>query len=137
MPAGSQPAIGSLIRVTVKEHQPYGIVCDVDGSDDLVGLLTPPHRPPSPLKVGESCAAVVLDVFTLDGIVDLSAKPVRCPVSFFCRLSLNFYRRDPEIGSSLTARPGNKRYNELCYTGMRCITKTKSPVGTKSCKLYP
>ena len=89
VPKGQDPAIASLIRVTVKKHQTYGIVCDIDGSEDLVGLLTPPHKPPKPLKVGESCYAVVLDVYKLDGIVDLSAKPVRRPV--LPAVSLSFH----------------------------------------------
>lgn len=79
VPTGSIPAVGSLVQVTVKEHQAYGIVCALEGSDDLVGLLSPPHKPDTPLKVGESCAALVLDVYKLDGIVDLSAKSVCCP----------------------------------------------------------
>jgi ribosomal protein S1 len=77
VPVGHDPAIGSLIRVTVREHQSYGIVCDIEGSEDLVGLLTPPHQPSTRLKVGETCSAAVLDVYKLDGIVDLSAREVR------------------------------------------------------------
>lgn len=84
VPKGKDPVIGSQIRVTVKEHQSYGIVCDIEGNEDLVGLLTPPHKPPTELKVGESCSAVVLDVHKLDGIVDLSARTVR-----FCKLHLS------------------------------------------------
>lgn len=80
VPTGKDPVIGSLIRVTVKELQSYGIVCDIEGSEDLVGLLTPPHKPVTPLKVGESCSVVVLDVYKLDGIVDLSARAVCCSI---------------------------------------------------------
>jgi hypothetical protein len=74
---GAEPAISSLLGITAKEQRPYGLVCDVDGDEELVGLLTPAHKPPKPLPVGASSHAVVLDVHELDGIVDLSARKVR------------------------------------------------------------
>ena len=71
------PAIGSKADVVFKEDRDYGMVCDLPQDDSYVGLITTGQKPAAVPAVGKPLAAVILDVHHLDGIVDLSARPVR------------------------------------------------------------
>jgi hypothetical protein len=72
------PTIGSRVAVKAQQARSYGIACDIEGSDHLVGLLTEAHLPAASVpEPGDRLDAIVLDMQPVDGIVDLSAKKVR------------------------------------------------------------
>jgi rRNA biogenesis protein RRP5 len=89
-------APGSLVRATVHEHKPYGVLCDLEAHEDLVGVLLPGHeggegggagaagaakgkkkqqQTSSGLAVGAPLTARALDVDRAQGVVELSARP--------------------------------------------------------------
>lgn len=72
------PVIGSVITVPVTEMRDYGLVCGIpEDSENLVGLIAKHQLASADVNPGDSVEAAVLDVNELDGIVDLSASPVR------------------------------------------------------------
>lgn len=74
----SGPQIGSQVPVTVTEEREYGLVCNLPQGDSFVGLIAPVQRGTAPATAASGAVrAVVLDVHSLDGIVDLSARQVR------------------------------------------------------------
>jgi rRNA biogenesis protein RRP5 len=91
-------APGSLVRATVHDHKPYGVLCDLEAHEDLVGVLLPGHeegaagagaagaatpkknkrqqqQQQQQLAVGTPITARVIDVDRAQGVVELSARP--------------------------------------------------------------
>eukprot|EP00873_Tetraselmis_striata_P003989 jgi/Tetstr1/424253/TSEL_014822.t1 len=63
--------------VPVHELKDYGVVCDLNGHEDLLGLVAH-HQAADELTPGQQIAGRVLDVNKQDGILDLTLKPKLC-----------------------------------------------------------
>eukprot|EP00873_Tetraselmis_striata_P024001 jgi/Tetstr1/444265/TSEL_032157.t1 len=70
-------AIGSAVDGQVHELKDYGVVCDLNGHEDLLGLVAH-HQAADELTPGQQIAGRVLDVNKQDGILDLTLKPKLC-----------------------------------------------------------
>ena len=69
-------AVGSSVTCHVSGIKEYGIVCEVEGDADVVGLISPDHAPspPASLSVGDALEATIIDVDKAGGYVDLSTR---------------------------------------------------------------
>ena len=65
--------VGASMSCTVNSKKDYGVVCDVDGHSDLIGLITH-DQATRELKDGEKFVASVLDFDKIAGYIDLSMK---------------------------------------------------------------
>ena len=73
----SELGVGSKVTCTVNSKKDYGVVCDIEGQNDLIGLITHDHATKD-LKEGEEFTASVLDYDKIAGYVDLSMKQDLC-----------------------------------------------------------
>ena len=66
--------VGSAVSCIVTGNKDYGVVCDLRGKKDLIGLITHDHFE-GKLEEGDEVECVVLDYDEVAGYVDLSSKP--------------------------------------------------------------
>ncbi|CAD7702369.1 unnamed protein product [Ostreobium quekettii] len=92
-------AIGQRVQATVSEIKPYGIVCDFEEHEDLVGLIPKNHSSEGVLNEGDEVEAMVLDVSKHAGIVRLTLRP-----HLVSSGGLNSTRRErPAVAAAVTA----------------------------------
>ncbi|QDZ24213.1 rRNA biogenesis protein [Chloropicon primus] len=65
--------VGTKVSCTVNSKKDYGVVCDIDGHGDLIGLITHDHATRQ-LNEGEKITTTVLDFDKIAGYIDLSMK---------------------------------------------------------------
>ncbi|KAL6748175.1 hypothetical protein V8C86DRAFT_1190558 [Haematococcus lacustris] len=69
-------AVGACCQAALHQVASYGLIMDILGAEDLVGVIRPHHQARGPVPApGAPLTCRVLDVSKLDGIIDLSAAP--------------------------------------------------------------